>query len=563
VSSRTTSARRIARLLWPHLRPELPRLGLALAIGLVLAALGAAQPLLTRIVIDQGLIGRHFGRLLEACLGMLALALAGFALGLLHRLIYVRASGRALFALRGAAYAHLMRVSPRRLAERPVGDLVTRLDGDVAEVQRFGTDAVATLFGSLLTIGVTAAVMLALSWRLTLLVALLLPLQLGVRHYARAPLAASTRAVREAAGRVSGFLIETLAGARTVQGAGAGDAERARLGVLGEEYLARVLRAQLVGYGAGAAAGFLGNLVTAGIFVLGGWYVLQGSLSVGTLVAFVAYLTRSAGSAASLAGLYTGYQRARVSLERVEELLALPAVSEAADALPLPAEARGTLVLERVSLALPREGRMLLDAVSVAIPAGSKLVLRGASGAGKTTLTDLLRRFVEPESGRILLDGVPLGRYRLDALRRRVVVVEHSPLLVRGTILDNLRYGHWDVTEAAVLEAAMHAGVDDFVRELEHGYETLVGEGGAGLSTGQRQRIAIARAALADPLIVILDEALSGLDREAARAVQRALDDSFPARTRIVITHQATGTEEADLCWLLEAGTLRPAALGS
>lgn len=550
----------IARLIWPFLRPQSGRLLLALLVGLLIATLGAAQPLLTRIIIDQGLIGRRFDLLLKACLGMLALALCGLGLGAVHRVIYVRASGRALFALRGAAYAHLLRVSPRRLAQVPVGDLITRLDGDVAEVQRFGTDSAATVVSNLLAISVAAAIMLKLSWQLTLLAATLLPLQLMIRHYARPRIETSTRAVRAEASRISGFLIETLTGARAVQAAAAEQAEVQRLGQLGEHYLGRVLRAQLVAYGTGSAAGFLGHVTTAATFVLGGWYVLQGALSIGTLIAFLAYVGRSSGSAASLASLYTGYQRARVSLERVHQLLELPAVPEHADAIALPHDARGALRFEAVTIGRTRAGQPpLLDAVSCVIPAGSKLLLRGASGAGKTTIADLLRRFVDPDAGRILIDGLPLDQIRLSELRRRIVVVEHTPMLFRGSILENLRYGNPEVTEAAVLRAAIQARVDEFVADLADGYQTQVGEGGAGLSTGQRQRIAIARAALADPLIVILDEATSGLDPEAARAIHRALDDAFAHRTRIVITHHAATVESGDLCWQLAAGLLRDA----
>lgn len=546
----------ITGLVWPHLRPQFPSLALALALALVIAALGASQPLLTRMVIDEGLIGRNFHRLLLACGGMLSLAVTGLLLGGVHRAVYIRASGRTLFSLRAAAYAHLLRVSPRRLAQRPVGDLVTRLDGDVAEVQRFATDSAAAFLSSSLTLAMAAAVMAGLSWRLALWVAALLPLQWVIRHCARPRIEKSTRAVREEAGRVSGFFIETLAGARAVQGAAAESWEVRRLGKLGESYLARVLRAQLVAYGTGSAAGLLGHLATAGTFVLGGWYVLQGTLSVGTLVAFVAYLGRISGSAGSLAGLYTGYQRAKVSLERVRDLFELPAVTEAPDARPLTAEASGALRFEGVSVILPEDGRTLLDSVTVDIRAGSKLVLRGASGAGKSTLADLLRRFVDPDAGRILLDGAPLEGYRVGDIRRRIVVVEHSPVLFRGSILDNLRYGHPEVDEAAVLAAAVTAGAAEFIADLPQGYNTLVGEGGAGLSTGQRQRIAIARAALADPLVVILDEATSGLDRESARAVHRALDQSFPDRTRIVITHHAVDVERMDQSWLLDAGAL-------
>jgi ATP-binding cassette subfamily B protein len=282
---------------------------------------------------------------------------------------------------------------------------------------------------------------------------------------------------------------------------------------------------------------------------------------VGTLVAFVAYLGRSSGSAASIASLYTGYQRARVSLARVQELLDLPCVPESPDAIAVPADARGALRFESVSVSANADARPVLDSITVDIPAGSKVVLRGASGAGKSTLADLLRRFVDPDSGRILLDGRPLDEFKLADLRRRIVVVEHSPVLFRGSILDNLRYGHPEVDAASAMDAARRALVDEFVSALPQGYDTQVGERGAGLSTGQRQRIAIARAALARPLIVILDEATSGLDLEAARAVHRSLDSTFPERTRLVITHRADDVERSDVCWQLEAGRLRPARL--
>jgi len=239
----------------------------------------------------------------------------------------------------------------------------------------------------------------------------------------------------------------------------------------------------------------------------------------------------------------------------------LPRVAELCDAIPIPPDARGALRFESVSVAANGAGGLVLDSVSIEIPAGSKVVLRGASGAGKSTLADLLRRFLDPDAGRILLDGRPLEAYNLADLRRRIVVVEHSPVLFRGSILDNLRYGHVDVDEAAAIDAARKAGVDQFVEPLPQGYATQVGEGGSGLSTGQRQRIAIARAALAEPLIVILDEATSGLDVEAARAVHRALDSAFSKRTRIVITHRAGDIEESDMCWRLEAGRLHPAML--
>lgn len=549
------------RWLWPHLRPQLPAFAVALMLALVIAVMSAAQPLLTRMVIDEGLIAHRFSRLVGACLGMLGLAAVGFVLGGIHRTVYIRASGRALFSLRSAVYEHLLRVSPRRLARAPVGDLVSRLDGDIGEVQRFGTDAVSSFVSSALSLAVVVTVMLKLSWRLTLLVAALFPLQLLVRHYARPRIETTTRALREVAAALSGFLVETLSGARQVQAAATERREAQRLEALGEEYLGRVLHQQWVTYATGSFAALSGHLATASVFVLGGWYALQGRLSVGTLVAFVAYLGRGAGSATSIASLYSGYHRARVSLGRVEELLELPRVPESSDAVALPADARGALRFESVCVAGAGDGRPVLDSVTLDIPAGSKVVLRGVSGAGKSTLADLLRRFIDPDSGRIMLDGRPLQEYRLSDLRRRIVIVEHSPILFRGTILENLRYGLDHVEEREALEAARRAGVESFVQSLPDRYATQVGEGGSGLSTGQRQRIAIARAALARPLIVVLDEATSGLDIEAARALHHALDTTFADRTRVIITHRAADVEGSDACWRLDAGHLKPASL--
>ncbi len=556
MSSTANSSGGLARLIWPHVRPRVPAFAAALVLALAIAGLSAAQPLLTRMVIDQGLIGRQFPRLLLGCGGMLGLATLGFMVGAIHRFIYTRASGRTLFSLRRRVYEHLLKVSPRRLAGNAVGDLTSRLDGDIAEVQRFGTDAVASSVSNVLSLLAVTAVMLGLSWRLTVVVAALVPLQLLVRHHARPRIEATTRALRGSASQLSAFLIETLAGVRQVQSAGAERFEADRLEALGEAYLDRVLRQQWVTYVTGAASALLGHIATAATFVIGGWYVFHGDLSVGTLVAFAAYLGRSGGSAASLTGLYGGYQRARVSLGRVEELIALPAVPESGDAIALPADARGALEFQAVTVRAA-DGRALLDSVSLDIPAGSKLLLRGISGAGKSTLADCLRRFVDPSAGRITLDGRPLTDYRLADLRRRVVVVEHSPVLFRGSILDNLRYGHDESSEEEALAAARRVGLDEFIGTLPEGYATRVGEGGVGLSTGQCQRIAIARATLGRPLIVVLDEAMSGLDVASTQALHRALDEAFGDRTRLVITHRDADVEQSDRQVHLEAGRIR------
>ena len=543
----------------PYVRGQAQSLVAVAVLSALLSVLAVAQPWLSMHIVDDALIGRDLRLLVLLCGAIVGLAVLGLALGALNRWLYVRASGRMLFALREDVYAHLLRLPPEFFRRRPVGELVSRLDGDVAEIQRFASDTLLAVINSVLVLAVTAAVMLWLDPLLALVAAASLPVQLWMRRRAQPWIRDTTREVRAQAGRVTQFLVETLGCVRAVQGAAAEAFERERLAALKREYLTRLLRQQVVGFFLGSASALVGHLSTAAVFIVGGIGVVQGATTVGTLVAFAAYLTRSAGSAASLLNVYSAWQRARVSLDRVEELRSAVAV-----ATPGGCRVDGPGALQFEDLLLRREpgAPALLDGVSVDLPARRKIVLRGASGAGKSTLADVLRRFVEPEAGQVLLDGRALAAYDLQSLRRRVVVLDTEPVLLPGSIRHNLRYGHSGASDADVERAAAAAGVADFVRELPQGYETLIGGGGAGLSAGQRQRVALARALLADPVVVVVDEATSHVDAAGAGSLQRAIDRYFGHCTRIVITHAAIPAD-ADIVLTLAAGRLRAAVAGA
>lgn len=540
----------------PYVRRHRGAIAAVMALAAVTSALSAVQPYLSKLIIDQGLIGRHFDILFELCVGIVALAACGFAVGALNRLLYVRLSGKILFAIREDVYAHILRLPPRFFRVRPVGDIVTRLDGDVAEIQRFSTDSVLAVVNGVLLLIFSAAIMAAMSLELTLVAACILPFHLFMRHRARRHVADSTREVREWRGVVTHFLVETLGAAKAVQSAGAECWERDRLGGLNRGLLRRVVRQQLVGYTIGALSSLLSHLTTAVVFIIGGWEVIHGSLTVGTLVAFTAYLARGTGSATSLMGLYTAYQRAGVSLKRVQELR---------DAEPMRARSSGSRVLsarsgpirfQDVSFRYPDGERDLFEDLTLAIAAGSKVVLFGESGAGKSTLVDLLRGFAEPQAGRILLDGLDLSDYDLHSVRRRIPLLETDPLLFRASILENLRYGNFDAPTDRVFEVARQTGVEPFVLELPQGYATELGSRGAGLSTGQRQRIAVARALLGSPFALVLDEATSNLDAAAVRAMHDLIDRHLGQRTRIVITHSPESVPRADRVLELRGGRI-------
>lgn len=506
------------------------------------------MPYLSKLIIDRGLIGHDARALMTLCLCVVGLAVASFGIGAITRWIYVRTSAGVLFALREQVYGRLLSLAPEFFRRRPVGDLVTRLDGDVAEIQRFSTDTLLACVNGLLLLGGTAVIMFTMSWQLTVVAAAVLPVQMAVRQWARPLIRDRTRALREQTSELSQFLFETLSSVKAIQGAAAEEHIQGRLRGLNRDYLRRLLSLQLVSYGLGGISGLLSHSATAAVFIYGGLRVLEGSLTVGTLVAFVAYMARGTGSAVSLLNLYTAYQRASVSLERVEELLVQqpqPPRSqwqpqlESSPGMPRAwrRPERGPLVLRNVSLGRRACETPLLTDCSFEFPAGSKVVIHGASGVGKSTLIDAMRCFVPLDAGQILLGGVEITEIEPGVLRRAIEVLVAEPVIFRGSLLENLRFGNFESTEASIEEAARRAGLHEMPGALPAGLNTVLGTGGVGLSAGQRQRVAIARALLRTPDVLIMDEALANLDAESALALHSVIDAQFAGCTRIVVSH--------------------------
>jgi ATP-binding cassette subfamily B protein len=549
------------RWLWPYIRRELPTLAFVVFLAALASLLSIALPLLSKQIVDRGLIGRNFPLLLELCGAVVGLALAAFAVGGVNRWLYVRASGRILFELREDVYSHLLDLPAEFYRRRAAGDLVTRLDGDVAEIQRFSTDTLLVFINRVLLLVATAAIMVALCWQLALVAGTVLPIQLALRNHVRPMLIARTRAVREQASEIAHVLFETLSAVKAIQSLTAEAWELARLKQMNRDYLHRLLSQQLLSYALGGLSGLLSHAATAAVFVYGGYRVIGGSLTIGTLIAFIAYMTRSTGSAISLLNLYTAQQRAVVSLDRVEELLRTERAANRGDtslACPDRGRSGGTITFEQVSLGAKTHGCGLLENCTLEIPAGAKVVISGDSGAGKSTLADALTGFVPLDRGRILLDGTDIAGLVPGELRRRICVLASEPTTFRASVLDNVRYGSFGASEAEVLEAARRAGLDAVVANLSDGYASLIGSGGQGVSTGQRQRIAIARALLRDPLVLVLDEALAHLDPTAALEMHALLDEAFAHRTRIVISHAPERIIAPDIRFELRHGRLVP-----
>ncbi|MHC8327963.1 ABC transporter ATP-binding protein [Pseudomonas sp. LB1P83] len=542
------------RWLYSFVRPH--RLAIAGLLGLSVCAssLVLVQPWLTKLLIDDGLLAKNFPMLVLIAGLMILAGLLGTALSGINRYLHTRLSGRILFSLRDDLYRHLQTLSPSFYGQRRIGDLMSRLDGDVAEIQRFAVDSLFSAVSSVIGLVVAVAMLLTLSWKLSLLALVLIPLDVLWLRWMRRKVERDVRQLRERSADMSSFMVETLPVMKFIQSAGQQQRESRRLETLGQGYMSQLLRLQVTEFFTQAVPGTLTSLSRACAFLIGGYWVVQGTWQLGALIAFSTYLGMAVGPVQSLLGLYVAIQRMTVSLGRVMELRGEePTVLTPVEPKPMPTS--GELRFDDVHFSHP--GRpTTLRGIEARIPYGLKVALSGGSGVGKSTLIDLLQRHHDPQSGRVLLGEVDLRELDLFQLRRRIAVVSQDIVLFRGSLADNLAYAVPDASREAIAEVARLAQLDSLIESLPEGLDSPLGERGQQLSGGQKQRIAIARALLQDPLILVLDEATSAVDEATEREVIEAIDRLFAGRTRILISHRPSTLADADLRFELLDGVL-------
>jgi ATP-binding cassette, subfamily B, bacterial len=545
------SLRRALRFILPYWR----RLALVLAVSLTSTALSLYLPLLSRDLFDRALLARDASRLVQVSLIFALATLAGFVLNVISGLRYTRVSADILFDMRVEIYRRLQQLSPRFYARTRLGDIVSRISNDVGELQRIAAETALAWVGNVAFL-VGSIIMLAwLDWRLFALAAAMTPLGVWALVAYRRRLESRVADVRQRSAEMGSFLIETLQAMRLVVTSNAEARETARFADRNAAFVRALMAMQRVTYLSGGLPGLLLTAGTSVIFVYGGLRVIRGEATLGTFVAFMAYQMRVMAPVQALMGLYASLAAARVALRRVSEILDAPidvVESAAPSAMDTP---RGGIAFEDVSLTFDR-GVPALERVSFTLPAGETLAIVGPSGSGKSTIADLLVRLLDPDSGRVLLDGVDVRTLRLADLRRAVAIVDQTPCIFHASIAENVRYARPEATDAEVSEAVRLAALEPFVARLPEGLATIVGERGAALSAGERQRVAVARAFLLNPAVLVLDEPTATLDPIAERQLAQGYTRVRRGQTTIVITHRFDVARRADRIIVLEGARL-------
>ena len=543
------------RRAFAYVAPYWRGLLIVILLGLFSTAVGLVQPYISRLLIDDALLRRNLYALGEIAMLMVVVTVVGFVLNILSSYRYIRLSAESLFDMRLAVYRHLQQLSPRYFTKNKLGDIVSRLNNDIGEVQRICSDTLLSVLSNVLFLVGSVGIMIALNWRLFLLSVALLPLGLfALRHY-QARLTSQTRTLRERSSDLGSFLIESLLGMRVVVASGAEEREAQQFRRHNSNFVDALLSMQISSFLAGGIPGTLLALSTAIVFFYGGKLVIENQLTIGGLIAFMAYHMRLLAPVQGLMGIYTGLLTGGVALGRVFDVVDVPVeVQESPDAIPL-LDVQGRISFEDVRFRYS-ENVPVLDRVSFEVPAGSLCVIIGPSGAGKSTIGDLLLRFYDPDSGVIRIDGHDLRQLRLADLRREIALVEQTPHLFRATVRENIAYGNPSASFEQIRSCAQAAAIDDFIQSLPEGYETLVGERGSTISVGERQRIALARALLRNPSILLMDEPTASLDPTSEAAVTGAFSRVLKGRTSILITHRMSLVELADLVVVVDSGRI-------
>ena len=557
---RRQARERSYRLLREILRPH--RLSLAISVAAVIlgAIASAVQPWLIARVLDtaiEPLTRDDSAPLIFFVVLFGATVLANGTLTWVNVVYTVRVSLGVLLSLRTRVFQHSQSLSVSFHESYTSGRVISRLTSDIDTIRTFLDSGISQLATTLLGIAFSVIAIFLLDWRIgLLLVAMTVPIWLITRWF-RTRSETAFRAMRNESAQLTSRFVETYTGIRAIKGFGAEADARASYARNAERYRVAVMDSiKLFGIYSPVLI-LLGNIFVAVALVIGGYAVLSGTMQVGTLLALIIYANRVFEPIMTLSEFYNLFQSAFSALEKISGFLAeRPQVREAEHPVQrqvLEGAARGAVEFQNAQFAYV-EGTPALQRTSLSVPAGQRVALVGATGAGKSTIAKLLSRFYDVSDGRVLLDGVDIRRLSDAQLRQEVVMLTQEVFLFSDTIAGNIRLGNPNATDEQVVAAAQAVGAHEFISALPQGYQTMLGRAGTNLSAGQRQLVSFARVFLADPNVVILDEATASLDIPSERAVQRALNTLLSGRTAFIIAHRLSTVLAADRVLVIDAG---------
>ena len=543
--------------LWPFLRPYRMLMGAAVLALVLTAMVSLVLPMAVRRVVDN--FGTEDGAVLNqyflAALGIAGLLAIGT--GLRYALV-TRLGERVVADIRKAVFDRVISMSPAFFENMMTGEVLSRITTDTTLILSVIGSSVSIALRNILIFAGGLGLMLITSAKLTGMVLLLVPLVIVPILTLGRKLRKLSRENQDWIADSSGNASEALQAVQTVQAFTHEPASRATFAGVTEKSFDAARRRITTRAAMTVIVIFLVFTGIVGVLWIGANDVRAGTMTAGTLVQFVIYSVMVAGAVAALSEIYGELQRAAGATERLVELLRVQdKVQDPASPVALSRPVRGEIVFDKVQFAYPaRPGTPALDQFSLTVAPGETVALVGPSGAGKTSVIQMIQRFYDPNAGQIMLDGVALGDMARDDFRRDVALVPQDPMIFAASARENIRFGRLDASDAEVEEAARAAAAHEFITALPEGYDTYVGERGVMLSGGQKQRIAIARAILRDSPVLLLDEATSALDAESERAVQTAVEKMARTRTTIIVAHRLATVKKADRIIVMEAGRI-------
>jgi len=537
------------------LRPYRGRVALTFVAMLAATGAGLAPPYLAGQAIDAGIVTGDSAALTLIVAAFLGVAIVYAAASYAQTYLVGWVGTRALQDLRERLFAHLQSMSIGFFTRRSPGVLISRMTNDIEALNQLVTSGVVTLISSGLTLIGVVIIMLALDVRLALITFLTFPLLAVASVVFRVVSHGAYRLTRERIAAVTAYLQETLSGVRVVRSFGQEPRHTAAMTELNEANREANMRTVFLNASYFPAVELLSAAGTAAIVLYGGTQAIDGAIQIGTIVAFIGYLQVFFSPIQELSQLYTTYQQGMAALDKVFELLDTEPDMVDSPGATDPGQLRGEIEMEGVWFAYSGED-WALEEIDLHVPPGQTLALVGATGAGKSTLAKLVARFYDPQRGRVLVDGHDLRELRQGALRRQLGIVPQEGFLFSGSVRENIAFGRPEASEEEIEAAVAAVGASEFVAALPQGIETEVGERGVQLSAGQRQLVAFARALLAEPRILILDEATSNVDVRTERTIERGLERLLAGRTAIVIAHRLSTIRRAGKIVVLEGGRI-------